>query len=448
MNMEEEINEGMEMSSISAEAGATMRSYNSMRSAIEDKYIPPSIRNLSCSANIVFALLLGLASKLIPLNNYYLAVFFVMQVLLFDKINVNTSNISYSEDRLKELIDINLELTTMMVLTSDYLQHLANPSLLQNNSYFSGTIPEAIGNFSLAQNKLAFQSESLKDAQTQLSLSCADTSLDFQSKINPNNVELTYMHLSGNPEVYVYSIWEAIMEVVVCTERLTKLNISQVDDNTESSVYFISKNSLNNIMLNLNISSEVITDVIKNTCDVNLSIFLILLCVASFALVASNVLLIPVINNLKKNKQEVLELFMHIKKSDATQELEKVRKFLSTLQSNQETDLIANEAEENQQEQGEDDESKEKSIGNIKRELGNMGMGSVRRKFKKLVLNLGIEHFKFIFLILIMEGYFIVEYFLSMTFLSRASSLTNELSQLISRLPNHGLLLLMDKYLI
>ena len=369
-----------------------------------------------------------------------------MQVLLFDKINANTQNISFSEERLKQLIDINLQLTTMMSLTSDYLQHLANPKLSQIDSFFKGTVSEAIGNFSIAQNKLLHESESLKIAQTKLSLSSSEDSIDFKSKINPNNVQLMYMHSSGKPEVYVYSIWEAIMEIVVCTLRLTKLNITQIDDNTESSVYFISKNSLNNITLNLNISSDVIKNDIKNTCDVNLSIFLIILCVASFALVVSNVLLIPVINNLKKNKQEVLELFMHIKKSDATQELEKVRKFLSTLQSNQDTELIINEADENQQEQGEEDESKDKNIlGNIKREMGNMGMSSVRRKFKKLVLNLGIEHFKFIFLILVMEGYFIVEYFLSMTFLSRASSLTNELSQLISRLPNHGLLLLMDK---
>ena len=68
INMEEEMHDGMEMSSISAEAGATMRSYHSMRSAIEDKYIPPSIRNLSCSANIVFALLLGLASIFLLYN--------------------------------------------------------------------------------------------------------------------------------------------------------------------------------------------------------------------------------------------------------------------------------------------------------------------------------------------------------------------------------------------
>ncbi len=55
-------NQDTQSSVTSGSTGSTMRSFYSLRAAIDEKYVPLSIRNMSCSANIVFLLLLGLAS--------------------------------------------------------------------------------------------------------------------------------------------------------------------------------------------------------------------------------------------------------------------------------------------------------------------------------------------------------------------------------------------------
>ncbi len=370
-----------------------------------------------------------------------------MQITLYNKINNNIKNINYSEDRVNNLIDINLQVTEMMLITADYNQHAANASLSANDSYIYDNTTVTATWFDLAKTNLKLEATLLKDAQTDLSLKSTQLSDSSLAKINPSNVVLKYMNVAGSPVTYTYTIWQAIMEIVVSSYRIATMNITQVSDTTDATVYFVTQNSLNNVLVNLDISSGAIMDEIESTRKFNIMIFLILLCVASFALLLSTVLLIPVINKVKKNKQEVLELFMHIKKQDANEELGKCRKFLGTFQSNQETELIAAEGEEGQQEgaeEGGDTADPNAAAGKAKKFDKNR-YGTSKRKFKRLVLNLGIVMFKFIFLILIMEGYFIMSYFLSSTFLDRVSSLTDELNQLIGRLPTHSFLLLIEK---
>ncbi len=446
-----EENQDTQSSVTSGSTGSTMRSFYSLRAAIDEKYVPMSIRNMSCSANIVFLLLLGLASiDLRPLITPGIVVYFVMEIWLYDKINQNIKNINYSEDRVNDLIDINLQVTEMMLITADYNQHAANASLVSSSSYIYDNTTVTAGWFAADETKLKMEATMLKDAQTDLSLKSTDLSDSSLAKINPSNVVLKYKYVSGMPANYTYTIWQAIMEIVVSSYRIATMNISQVDDTTDATVYFVTQNSLNNVIVNLDISSGAIMDEIESTRKLNITVFLILLGVASLALLLSTVLLIPVVNKIKKNKQEVLELFMHIKKQDANEELGKCRKFLGTFQSNQETELIAAEVDEGQQEGVEEGAEPADPNGNANstdkyKKFDKNRYGTSKRKFKRLVLNLGIVLFKFIFLILIMEGYFIMCYFLSSTFLNRVSSLTDELNQLICRLPTHSFLLLIEK---
>ena len=369
-----------------------------------------------------------------------------MQILLYDQINQNIKNINYSQQRISNLIDINLQITEMMLITADYNQHAANSALVSTSSFIYDNTTITAGWFATAKTKLKMEATLLKDAQTDLSLKSTDLSDESLAKINPSNVVLKYKNVPGMPANYTYTIWQAIMEIVVSSYRIATMNVTQVDDASDATVYFVTENSLNNVIVNLDISSGAIMDEIENTRKLNVVVFLILLCVASFALLLSTILLIPVINKVKKNKQEVLELFMHIKKQDANEELGKCRKFLGTFQANQETELIAAEGDEGQQEAGGEEGEVEVSATDKLKKFDKNRYGTSKRKFKRLVLNLGIVMFKFIFLILIMEGYFILNYFLSSTFLDRVSSLTDELNQLISRLPMHSFLLLIEKY--
>ena len=365
-----------------------------------------------------------------------------MQATLYEELNTNISIINYSEQRLTYLIDINLDITQMILITNTTLQRLNNPNLPNGSYTLNYNNNTLLSSFSASQSQLYTDVDRLKDSQTELSLQSTGLSASSLAEINPSNVVLDYLKMSGIDMNYTYTVWQAVMEIVVSSYRIAVMNSTQVDDTQDSTVFFVTKNSLNNVIINLDLSSGAIMNEIENTKDLNVTIFLVLLCVASFALVFSTALLIPVINKVKKNKQEVFGLFMNIKKSQANIELNKCRKFLGNFQSVQDTELIAPEGEDDKQEAGEGQDE----INPKKRALGgNRELTTFRRKFKPLHLDLGVVLFKFIFLILIMEGYFIMSYFLSSTFLDRVSSLTTELNSLLSRLPTHSLLLLTEK---
>ena len=371
-----------------------------------------------------------------------------MQVTLFASINQGISNIHYSANRLNYIIDINLQIAKMMIVTADTNAKQKNPGLPLTSYPLFKNSSEIANLFQGATVELKQAATNLKDAQTDLNLKTSGLSQSSLSQINPNNVALNYMPVAGMPLGYVYTIWQAIMEIVVSSFRIATMSMSQVDDNTEATVYFVSKNSLNGVLLSLDTSTSAILNETNSSKDSNVFIFLILLCVASVALAISTGILVPVIKNVKTNKQEVLELFMHVSRANIDEELKKCKKFLGDYQVNQETEMIIegdNADKDGHPAEGEDAKNGDPQ-SKIKKgfEKGHIS-GRRHDKYKRLALGLGMLAFKFIFVILLMETYFVVTYFLSSTFLSRVSSLTTEMSQLISNLPSHGLFLLVVK---
>lgn len=112
------------------------------------------------------------------------------------------------------------------------------------------------------------------------------------------------------PEAYKLSMWEAIMEIIVSAFRISTLDFSLVKDD-QPSVLFVMKNCLNSVMQALKSSTDAIINESENSRSSNMSIFLYLLIAASCSLLISLIFLIPVINKVKRNKQDVLELFTH-----------------------------------------------------------------------------------------------------------------------------------------
>ena len=100
------------------------------------------------------------------------------------------------------------------------------------------------------------------------------------------------------------------MEIVVGAYRSSTLPLSSITDD-HPTCYFVIKNSLNSVMNALKSSTEAILTESENSRNFNIKIFMNLLWAASGALLISLIFLVPVINKVKKNKQEVLELFTH-----------------------------------------------------------------------------------------------------------------------------------------
>jgi hypothetical protein len=71
-----------------------------------------------------------------------------------------------------------------------------------------------------------------------------------------------------------------------------------------------------------------------------------------------------------------------------------------------------------------------------------------KKKWKRLDSNFISITFRFLLLILLIETFFLYTYLISKSFLENVSSLTSELSLLISRQPMLAFLLLMEKELL
>eukprot|EP00826_Nyctotherus_ovalis_P062156 TRINITY_DN8940_c0_g2_i3.p1 TRINITY_DN8940_c0_g2~~TRINITY_DN8940_c0_g2_i3.p1 ORF type:complete len:139 (+),score=54.46 TRINITY_DN8940_c0_g2_i3:493-909(+) len=136
--------------------------------------------------------------------------------------------------------------------------------------------------------------------------------------------------------------------------------------------------------------------------------------------------------SINKDKEYTLDLFMYIKKRYANDEVKRHKKYLVGIQGSQEyevsADVLLEEAEE----------------GNEQDENGYL-FDSSKRKAKRLNYSLGIDLFKLLVFILVIEGYFIVNYLLAYAFLNRLTALANEFDLLSSRFPENTLLYLAQK---
>ena len=98
------------MSSIASSIYSQTRSYFGLRNAIDEKFIPLSIKNLKFVANFLFLGLLALDISQ-----------FVIQQRLFSEVNRNIDNIHYSEQRIDEIIDLNLRIQNLRFLNEGIL---------------------------------------------------------------------------------------------------------------------------------------------------------------------------------------------------------------------------------------------------------------------------------------------------------------------------------------
>lgn len=213
-------------------------------------------------------------------------IFYVIQISLFNLINDNIGNIHNSEERLSYIIDITLRTRTLILLNGGYLE--------LNDTAYADLLNTTLGD-------LRNSATNLKIAQTELSLATASLSADQLELINPSNIQMLYLPYPNMPSVYDFSMWEAIMEIVVSAYRISTLDLSELTD-MYPTAYFVMQNNLNSVYTALKSSTDAIINESNNNRESNLNTFLYLLIAASCSLFFSILFLIPVINKVKKNK--------------------------------------------------------------------------------------------------------------------------------------------------
>jgi hypothetical protein len=112
---------------------------------------------------------------------------------------------------------------------------------------------------------------------------------------------MKYLKYPEMPDSYKFSVWEAIMEIVVSAYRTSTLPLQMIKDG-HSTIFFIMQNCLNSVLQALKSSTDAILNESDNNQESNMSVFLYVLIAASASIFFSLLFLIPVINKVKKNK--------------------------------------------------------------------------------------------------------------------------------------------------
>jgi len=294
----------------STSTNSTIRATYSIRAAVDEKFVPKSIKNMNIMTIFMFALVLALAIA-----------YYVYAISLYSSIQKNIMNIEYSEQRQTWLIDISLKLKTLLQIAAK-----SNP---KNGVYdiLNVTNSEIPSLLSTTYSQLKQSAINLKEAQTTLSLKTSDLSTEQLDRINPNNVPVYYLTTTIRmPSSYIYTISQMMLEIMVSAFKILGLPLAEIARD-EFSVYVVCENSLNSILIALKKSTNEIVSQIESSKDSNMRLFLILLCVASGAAAISTIVLIPIIILVKKNKEKVLSLFLHLTKDDMRRYQIKCEKF-------------------------------------------------------------------------------------------------------------------------
>ena len=116
--------DGDGQSSVTTRINKTERNYFVLRTAIDEKFIPTSIKNLRLAAYFIFLILIILSGKLYNpsiLKSFPIVIYFVIHDKLINDIKKNSLNISDSEFRQNYMIDVTSRTRTLIMINEGLL---------------------------------------------------------------------------------------------------------------------------------------------------------------------------------------------------------------------------------------------------------------------------------------------------------------------------------------
>lgn len=369
-----------------------------LRNALYENYLPPSINNLKINAKIVFVALLIIT-----------IVWYVYSKNIYSQLKDNIENIHSSKNRMNSLTDVGADVRALYAMNMGRID--TNRGGRDYLSFKRLSLLAAAQEIQQAQNNLS--STYLRDVFTP----------DDNDLINPSSIQLIYNSPAALPMFYYVDVWSAIMSVSVHALSIKHMDLDLITRN-DTAVFFILTNALNNILSAINSSTDAILTESANISDLVDRTLLYLLIVASCSLFISLCLIFPVATKVDKNKDELLRHFMLIDRDDVKKQLEKCRVFFNTMHDKEH--MTQQNVEEIEEEEFKEEKEQEGSDG----EEGKQKKGRVRSRknkmHKKYSTNFISLIIKFLFVVTILEGYFVLCYFESGNFLQIAKNLIQE----------------------
>lgn len=418
VKIKEQLDGDQTSSTFQSKAYSLTKQIRSMRNYVHQKVTPTSIKNLNIAANVVFATLLVLT-----------IIFYVTTNTIFVQLKSNFYLLRDAKTLIYDIFTIT-SMTRQLIYVQPGSSQLINP-----NSTLHGDM-----NSYLLTNINGFAGE-LQSASKNLGAG----NLNGENKI----CTAIYNNVGGFPNKCDMDVISCVSAFVSHSYRIN--NISQSERTSSNpSFSFILLNGFNNILGTVNNTCTNIANDSSNSKDSATLTIAILLSVASFSLFVSVLVLIPVTISVNKSRGEIVMMFTEIPLAKIKEEVEKCRQYSSQLHSGEEKSIIlhnepnkeqpatvqetpikpATPTPEEEKKDSEEGSDEEKDVLNekfeeekIKKEKETKVHARRFKPFKNPILSVIL---RLLLLMLVLESYFIIVYFMSSDFLGVTLNFTNE----------------------
>jgi len=442
-----------DVGSVASNTKSLLKHLRALRKAVYEQYCPRSVVQLQYVARFVFLILLVIT-----------LVYFFVAKGLYDNLKFNIDNIFYSKSRFANVVGVGASVRALVLL---------NPNARAENQpiidvvnarnaldYYKDGYDNIQSSMTYTQwvyanlNTFAVK---LKQAQNSLSTSRFSFSSSNVEAINPSVIQVTYKQDTTIAAQFSVDCWSAIMGLVTHSLKVHNMPLTNITEN-DPSVYYVLRNSFNSILQKIEASTDAILSESSTAANGNRKVLMILLIVASAAILISVTIIIRVVVKVKKNKEDILVLFTEIPSKSIKTQLNKCRRCFNSFRDEDKTGHaeqnidMEDEEEEKKEEkegetegkegEGEEDEDKkpEDSSELLHEERTRRGSRKQKKKFKPYATNIFMLLLKFLFFVAILEGYFMLSYFESDAFLSKALDLINEIGAITQRSNSNGFL--------
>ena len=440
--------------SVASNTKSLLKHLRALRKAVYEQYCPRSVTQLQYVARIVFLILLVIT-----------LVYFFIAKGLYDNLKSNIDNVIYSKDRLCYTVGVGASVRALALMNpnaqpsgiillggrnaTDYYKDGYLSTGLNSMTYTQWTI-ENLDNFAI----------NLKDAQNALSTSGFVFSSKNIEAINPSAIQIYYQNDSQIAGTFSVDCWSAIMGVVTHAFKVKDMALNAVTA-SDPSVFYLLINCFNSILAKILNSTQAILDESNISASGNREVLLVLLIVASISIAASVAIILRVVVKVKQNKEDILVLFTEIPSKSVKTQLNKCRRCFNALhaedkagQGDQNIDLEEEDKKDEEKEkekedndetnkegkdvkEGKDDdeneEDKKEEVTELLAEDRGHRSRKTKKKFKPYSTNILLLFIKFLLFVAILEGYFILSYLTSDSFLTQSLALINELGAITER---------------
>lgn len=219
-----------------------------------------------------------------------------------------------------------------------------------------------------------------------------------------------------SPDTFqLFDLNDATQQIISKTLNIKNKNLSELNNN-QSDVFFVTCNLFNDYYANLKLACNYYVLSLQDRTTVKKFIFMIFLIVSAVSLALALLILVPVLMNVNKAKENVLSLFLDIPEKTVRILFTKCETFISNFQVGDDDDILS-EIEDCFAATKEDKEKKEEfGIKKKRKKFKNSGKG--QRKFFIIMIFGGM----------VLEAYFAYSYVSSTQFMNNLNILIPEIN--------------------